>query len=91
MFRVAVSRCALAVYLIEVIGRSSPWERLGVAVAWPSPASSVVLCHSRSQLIMLSVSVGGRGLKGRDVRSPPPLLKGYNAGSESQGQSEDFE
>ena len=62
---------------------------LGVSVAWPSPASSVVLCHSFVQL-MLSVSVRGRGLKGRVVRSPPPLLKGYNVGGESQAKRLDF-
>ncbi len=50
----------------------------------------VVQCALAVYLIELSVSVGGFGLWGRVVKSPPPLLKGYNVGSESQAQSSDF-
>ncbi len=31
----------------------------------------------------------GRGLKRRFVRSPPPLLKGYNVGGKSQAPNEE--
>ncbi len=93
MFRVAASRCALAVYLI---------------VSYRSPVGSCGLCEMGSGMkinrvaelavgvacgaVPLSVNSWGRVLRGVEWEreKPLPTLKGYNAGSESQAQSSDF-
>ena len=88
MFRVAVSRCALAVYLI--VSYRSP-VGVAVCVKCGSAISNHAGCRACGRRVPWCCATCCQfiGCSGVEVEraTPPPLLKGYNAGGQSQGKS----